>query len=365
MPILPRTVSLYLDMLRIGAALAVFLCHAHYLIFPDIYFPLIFNHGREAVAVFFVLSGFVIQYTILRNEICWRDYVMARLIRIFPVAILAISVTFACDRIGQWIAPDFYAHLYQTYTFNSSHSLLTAWRDLSFTNEIWSANNVFGTNEPYWSLGFEVWYYLLFGLFFFVPRPYRLIMCLLAAMICGPKILLYFPIWLLGMVACRQITTGQVRFSVTHSVIMLLSSVAIYLWVWSHLYTSATTMYKSYALEQEAVNAGYFSVIAMATYGTILSLHRLTLNATTFEERYAQAIRWAAGASFTLYLTHQPMLVMAAAIIGSNPPPIVIFLACTTVIIAVLALAELAERRKNMFRSLLRSLNRRVILAEN
>ncbi len=356
---LPRNTSLCLDLMRIGAAMAVFLQHTHYFLFRDVSFPFLFNQGREAVAVFFVLSGFVIQYTLMRGETGWRDYVTARVIRLYPVALLAIPVTLVCDQAGQWLNPAFYTDLYHTFRFEAGHSVLSVIRNLTFTNQLWGAHSVYGTDEPYWSLGFEVWYYILFGLFTFLPKRWRLAGAAAAAVICGPKILLYFPLWLLGVLTCRQIMSGRIRLSRGQAGLILLGSVVIYLRMWLAFYATATTMYASYDLGQEAINAGYFAVLGLTTYGVIIALHSLTEGRDIFTGRAAQAIRWSAGATFTLYLMHQPMVLLAATIIGPSAAPTPIIIACGVILLAILALAELAERRKALFKTLLTCLQPR------
>ncbi|WP_431311886.1 acyltransferase family protein [Sphingomonas lacusdianchii] len=79
-----RNLSIYLEVLRFAAAVAVVLSHARGILFPALPWRLA-AHGPEAVAVFFVLSGFVIRFvTVDRNETTWRAYAAARVARIYP-----------------------------------------------------------------------------------------------------------------------------------------------------------------------------------------------------------------------------------------------------------------------------------------
>ena len=69
---------------------------------------------------------------------------------------------------------------------------------LTFTNQVWGAHVPIGSNIPYWSLGYEVWYYALFGCALFVPRRWAIVGCLAIAVFLGPGIIILFPLWLAG-----------------------------------------------------------------------------------------------------------------------------------------------------------------------
>ena len=80
--IINHNLSIYLDFLRFFAAFVVFFTHSHVFLFPEVKVgPAM---GREAVAVFFVLSGFVISYVVANKEKNWRAYLTARIARILP-----------------------------------------------------------------------------------------------------------------------------------------------------------------------------------------------------------------------------------------------------------------------------------------
>jgi peptidoglycan/LPS O-acetylase OafA/YrhL len=59
---------------------------------------------------------------------------------------------------------------------------------LAFLGEVWGAYLVPGTNGPYWSLGFEVPYYLMFGHFCFGRSLWNWIGIGLLLILFGPNI---------------------------------------------------------------------------------------------------------------------------------------------------------------------------------
>ena len=68
----------------------------------------------------------------------------------------------------------------------------------------------------------------------------------------------------------------------------------------------------------------------------------------------AKAIRWLAGASFTLYLVHQPLCVLCAALFrDAVDSPVYAPLACAAILLVVLVLAEIGERRRKVFARLI------------
>lgn len=68
-------------------------------------------------------------------------------------------------------------------------------------------------------------------------------------------------------------------------------------------------------------------------------------------ERLAGAIRWAAGATFTLYLFHMPILLFVAALLPWRPDAPAMRLALFVVpLVAVFVIAEGTERQKTAWR---------------
>jgi peptidoglycan/LPS O-acetylase OafA/YrhL len=87
--------SLYLDLARACAALAVVVAHFSYFrIFDDAQIARIPDFGREAVIAFFVLSGFVIAYSAEHKNFTAKSYVVARAARLFSVVLPVLALSF-------------------------------------------------------------------------------------------------------------------------------------------------------------------------------------------------------------------------------------------------------------------------------
>lgn len=195
--------SVYLDVLRLSAALIVFAHHASNPRFDGGWISALRGYGHEAVIVFFVLSGFVMSFVTDTKEGTARQYFAGRVSRLWSVALPAVLATLLMDSAGRVLASAVYADV-QAPPFGALASSL-------FVNEFWLARRHVGSNVPYWSLSYEAAYYILFGLFLF-SRIRWLWVCVAAAMI-GPKILLLLPAWVAGAVAYREAQRSRSRMA--------------------------------------------------------------------------------------------------------------------------------------------------------
>jgi peptidoglycan/LPS O-acetylase OafA/YrhL len=339
-----KNLSLFLDLLRFASALGVVIGHAR----NELLFWVLpcFVSPTECVAVFFVLSGFVIRFVTIEKEKVWLSYARARITRIVPVAVLAVCVTVVADGIGK-------RHNSSVYSAFPWINLHTNLRDivscLTFTNEFWTRHSVVGTDEPYWSLGFEVCYYVFFGLLLYSSRRWRPLLLAAWALLVGPKILLYLPLWLLG-VACYEGLSRWHRTGRSAAWLGRLSLAAgfaqLYLFRFL-LMKGAPGPYQWVSLRQVRWSFVYEMAIGVGI-SLILVGFDLAFPRRQFWPAWSEMpLRWLAGGTFTLYLLHQPIIVLliaffphayASRLDGS--------LVVAAAIVSCYLLAELAERRK-------------------
>jgi peptidoglycan/LPS O-acetylase OafA/YrhL len=203
--------SLYLDCWRILAAALVFVDHACSHAMSGGLLWQLAGYGQDGVLLFFVLSGFIIGYVVDTREGEWRSYASARGGRIYSVLIPAICLTVLLIYVGAAIRP-VPAHPLPGYI--SGVDAATILRSLTLTNEVWQTTTPDGFVHPIWSLGFEVPYYLMFGLAVFARGAWKIILPLAALAVFGPRVALMFPAWLLGLVCWKlsyrwQTATGH------------------------------------------------------------------------------------------------------------------------------------------------------------
>jgi peptidoglycan/LPS O-acetylase OafA/YrhL len=188
-----RDLSTFLDLTRTLAALTVFLAHLSLprfgggearLISPEM--------AHTAVIVFFVLSGFVISWAAERDGMA-REHILNRASRIYSVALPALALTWLTDN---------YLILHHPGTLDALYQYTAPWKYLplflSFSNDFWFLSEDAFSNIPYWSLCYEVWYYVVFGVLVFGRGFWRWGIATAALLIMGPRLWLLWPIWLAG-----------------------------------------------------------------------------------------------------------------------------------------------------------------------
>ena len=191
--------SIYLDIVRFFAAIAVFLTHIASPPFTKglIWWPL-GSLGSEAVIVFFVLSGYVIAYVTSTREKTARQYFTARVARLYSVVLVGLVLTFVLDFAGSSFNPEFYNRL--EFSFDSD--LWIAYlSSVLFLNEyqVFQFDGIApGTNVPFWSLSFEATFYVIAGLVLFFPRLVWIPVTVVILALAGKTIIALFPGWLLG-----------------------------------------------------------------------------------------------------------------------------------------------------------------------
>jgi peptidoglycan/LPS O-acetylase OafA/YrhL len=317
---LPESASLLLDVVRFSAALLVVMDHftlpEFALGYPDRQIL-----GMIAVPVFFVLSGFVIRYVTRTRESRANEYFVDRASRIYSVVLPAMAFTlvvslvcFALDRrrfLHDWSGV--FTHPIARLVFN-----------LLFVSQAWGRNTIPFLNIPFWSLGYECIYYLLYGFLFYCRGWRRLLPCILIAALIGPQVMLLFPIWWLGCwlydayAALRGHRIAKAAAAVfgiwlTLSLGLALAGRSAFLdaqlrafWWFVRLPNPLRLAGLSEARASLfAVAIGTLTAIIL--FFLLLAVDPLTISRSN---RYATAFRRVANGTFTIYLMHFPLLVL-------------------------------------------------------
>jgi peptidoglycan/LPS O-acetylase OafA/YrhL len=190
-----KNYSTYLDAVRFTAAVAVVFTHSRHLIGDMVpYQP---SLGLDAVAVFFVLSGYVITFAAYERERTFSSFVINRLARVYSVALAGIVISAAVQALSAAYDPD----PQQTYQLAGWWKYLPLFLTFTFqTGPI--REQVFG-NFPFYTLAFEVWYYIGFAVAFFYTGRRRMLLLAAVLALMVDRILLYFPIWIAGALLYR------------------------------------------------------------------------------------------------------------------------------------------------------------------
>lgn len=338
--------SLLLDSLRLGAALVVLVGHA-----LDMWFPggahdptLPGNLPHAAVVVFFVLSGHVIAYTSSVRHRRLGDYLEARLSRLCSMVVPALLVTAAVELAVRYQADPNLLNAYVRGAFGPRYAVTG-----TFMNEVWLFSAAPPANIALWSLSFEFWYYLIFGLWFFTGRGLKSwALALAAGLVAGPKILLMMPIWLMGCAAywlprptlpprLAWLGVGVALFAALGSIMMAPP------WPWP--IGSAPFFFAN----QFVTDWGSGLFIAVALWlvpSPPPEPQRLV------PEQLVQRFRSIADLTFPIYVLHFPLLVLWRVLFGTRLEDAVQCTVAVAVVLLVAALAgwQLERRRKSWTR---------------
>jgi peptidoglycan/LPS O-acetylase OafA/YrhL len=335
-----RATSFFLDALRLVAALVVFSAHTTNYWNPRLQ-DAMQGWAHDAVIVFFVLSGFVIAHSTREGSRDARLYTVARLSRLYSVVAPALLFTALLRLVGRALDPGIYAH------YERSQPLLCFAASGLFLNEVWSLEISPPTNTPFWSLGYEFWYYVFFGVVLFVKSPRLKGLALVAgALVAGPKVMMLLPVWLVGVAAYRW--RDAVHLSRRAAVIGLVVSAAV---------TVLTLCALPDWPEKPGVRPWFFSGAAGTDFlnglgwGAVIWFFNQAWEGREWPDWICRPVRWLAGRTFSLYLYHAPLVILATALF---PPPLLNPLGKTvllsTILLVVAGLAACTEAQRFRWR---------------
>jgi peptidoglycan/LPS O-acetylase OafA/YrhL len=205
-----------------------------------------FNNGQHAVTFFFVLSGFLITFLLLKERnktqtVQVKSFYWKRIVRIWPLYFLLLF-------IGLVLQPIFIELLKLPYEipYSWSESLFFFIAFLPGIITFYFGNHLL---EPLWSIGVEEWFYLIWGpLLKFVPKDVwkwitlllllKLIFNYLASQGLFPPLLGYVikmmrfeAMFIGGLFACTFFTTSnlQNKLSKIRLVALLISILSCFL----------------------------------------------------------------------------------------------------------------------------------------
>jgi peptidoglycan/LPS O-acetylase OafA/YrhL len=332
--------SLFLNLLRVAAALVVFGVHCAQFWIPNVpAFTVKLAHG--SVIIFFVLSGYVITYSTLSRRRSIKSYAVARLSRLYSVLLPALFLTFVLQTIGMAVGPALYTRLGRGDM--TERYLLT----LGFLQNIWQFSASPSSNNPAWSLSYEFWYYVLFAVAIFTRSPLRkLVMLLFVALIVGPNILLLLPCWLFGVVLYLLQGQFTVRRTISVSGFIFFSCVTLF------FITSLRSLPYEVGQAPFLLSGAFISdwITAASVFFTIFFFDR-AFGHLRPAKVFQSGVRFCSDRAYSLYLFHYPMIVLLTASSVTNTPNIwLMILYMATILSTVVVLSNFTERKRGAWR---------------
>jgi peptidoglycan/LPS O-acetylase OafA/YrhL len=299
-----KGLSLYMDMLRFLAAFAVVMSHVWRLVFPD--FPLPWP-GHAAVIVFFVISGYVIAFATDRPGQSAGRYALHRGVRILSVTIPALLLAVCiAPLVGNYQVP-----LAGRIPFPADQFWHAIWINLVFLGESsWFGRVLPPFNPPYWSLAYEVWYYVMFGAWVFCSGRWRLLAAVAVVAFAGLKIALLLPVWLLGVAVYRS----RIRFDADTALrLFILTALLAFAFYWfdvsvkirEHLMHAFPVFMEDLHGSDQFVGDYLLGLIVAANFVAAASMGRHFNGLLKLQK----PIRYLASFTLSIYLLHMPFTV--------------------------------------------------------
>jgi peptidoglycan/LPS O-acetylase OafA/YrhL len=269
--------------------------------------------GREAVWVFFVLSGFVLTRAMMRtSRRSWLSYYPSRLIRLYVPVVVAVLAAAAFIKLraeppvtgfGDWM----------------HHRPDVSMRGAALDSTTMA--NIVGPLRPLWSLRWEVLFSLLLPVFYWGTLVWRrgvivklagLLLLVYIGTIASASPLVYLPMFAVGALLAQELDRfanladrvdlghGDLRWwALTVASLTLLTS------TW--LIMPLSPAWRIGALSQPAGLAGAAGLVYVALFWR---------RARRLLER--RSIQWLGAVSFSLYLVHEPIAVAFGFMVGER-----------------------------------------------
>ena len=348
---LAQHTSFLLDLIRFAAAVLVVAAHLTHLEFPTGFRERQIL-GDIAVPIFFVLSGFVIRFITRSRSYTLRDFFIDRAARMYSVILPAMALTLAITGFCLLTNP---VYLHAHWGAFTTHPVARVVLNLTFLSQSWGRSTIPLINSPFWSLSYECLFYIGYGLFFYLRGWRRLTALTLWALVAGPQVLFLLPVWALGC-ALYEVYFRLRRTRAANSLLAATLgylTLATLLFVLGHhrlleaplrAYQAAVALPNPLPLLHLSV--GRATMMAVAT-GIVaaFSLLLLALLADLLPEARGNPLparfRPIADGTFSIYLMHYPLLVLAGSLTLLRPYHLLLNLTTATLIVGLLVLAAI------------------------
>lgn len=335
-----KSLSVYLDICRFSAAFVVFLSHvASQEISGGIFWQLK-AYDQTAVMIFFVMSGFVIAFVTAEKEKNISTYTIARISRLYSILIPALILTFVFDYIGFAYNPDFY--LGGPWPYDTEHTFLNYLLSFFMIQNIWNIGFNPGINQPFWSLTFEWFYYIIFACAFFIQSKWKYIVILFFCLLAGPTIVALLPIWIAGFVLFKLMPSNDPLKNKQLKALTSLASVILMFFLGPII---REITFSSDFIARTELYGDYFDAILFCIH--IYYAPSLLTYFSTSLIKYKSIISWLASLTFSLYLFHRPIIQTIAAVNPADKNNLLFQLTLFVIpLIIVVILGRWSEKQK-------------------
>ncbi len=299
-----------LDFLRMVGAFMVFASHASYLGYTGPGAGFAHHYGHAGVVIFFVLSGYVIAYVCEEKHDTFQHYAVARFARLYSVLLPALLLTPLLDIVGRQMAPELYSSI------QDDRPIFRVLANATFMQQSNQWFVKYFSNGPMWSIGYEFWYYALFGIALYLRGLKRLAFGIVAILLTGYKVLLLMPVWLVGVLIFllhkNDIVFPRRIGNLLAFTCALVFFAIVQFGLFMHPINQWNNVVSGYLGGSSLGFSQWFirDIILSSLIGLfILCLKTRPGEFDGYNRPLTVAIRYIAGATFSIYLFHVPLIL--------------------------------------------------------
>lgn len=353
--------SVYLDVMRFAAAVSIALAHLTQPFFSEGW-PLLVDKAKAGLVTLFLLSGIVIRYVTVMRRGRIQDFWVDRVSRVYSVVIPSLLFTIAASYAARAASPAYYN---EHWGADMSHPMLRIFLNLVFFAQSWNWTYAPLSNEPFWTLSYEVFYYAMYGVLFYLAGLRRWFWFILLCILAGQHILLLLPLWLFGCLLhdlyqrFRRAGTNTARLHLAFLAAGTAGFFAIPVVVrWMIAAKNVgTRIFLSHHHQPINLHWAYIYYAIGVPTGFVLLWSMLLLDGLRINDKakWVKTIRILSEATFPIYLLHFPLFVLIASVIPYDRHNgwFKLGMLLLVVVIAVF-LAEPTNQLKNYLRDCLR-----------
>ncbi len=344
------TFSTLLDFVRFLCSQGVVLSHLFIFFgFSGLFFT---KMASYCVLMFFVLSGFLISYSLRQHRLKNKDYSFShffkdRFFRIFPPFIAALVLVFILDMVGFYFTGQYYSLTIYIQNFIINAFQLQEYPLATYLNEHYMIEffrfHYFGTDLPLWTISIEWWLYMFYGfaVFFIIKNTsvkwYHLIILIILSVTpvyyifvstrMDKGLTLY---WFLGVI----ITFSRILYVPNGSLPFILNILLLVLGMFGF------------------ATFGYRTTIIIFFISLLLMTQTTSGHKTSFNQKTKKVASALAGYSYSLFLIHYSIIYFIMNVFEFEhrvPQFIVVFL-----IVNIIAyfFAEMFEKNSKKLKSI-------------
>lgn len=316
----PTATSIFLDVIRFASAVGIAVAHLTQPFFSTGW-PLLVDKAKAGLVALFLLSGFVIRYVTIIRKGEPRDFVIDRVSRVYSAVLPALLFTIVASYVARAVNPMFYN---ANWGDTMSRPLLRIFLNLIFFAQSWNFTYSPLSNEPFWTLSYEVFYYAMYGVLIYMGGVKRWIAFVVLCILAGQHIMLLLPLWLFGCVLhdvyqkLRVVKLAPVRLQLSLLVVAIVGVLTAPFVVRTLISAKNLVTRIFLAHHHQPVNLHwayvYYAIGIPLGYAMLWSM--LLLDHVRMQDKTSlvKSIRVLSEATFPIYLIHFPLFVLIAAI---------------------------------------------------